>query len=54
MAFVATFQDGYTRTIAHPTIKTKTQALKYALNLEDWFQKGSHPGRVLVNVAPKK
>ena len=34
MAFLATFKDGYTRTIAHPTIKTKTQALNYAKDLE--------------------
>ena len=52
MAFIATFKDGYTRTIAHPTIKTKTQALKYAKDLEVWFE--DHlPQRVLISVEPK-
>ena len=54
MAFIATFQDGYTRTIAHPTIKTKTQALKYAKDLEVWFAEGFYPERILLNVTPKK
>ena len=54
MAFIATFQDGYKRTIAHPTIKTKTQALKYAKDLEVWFTHGYHPERILLNVTPKK
>ena len=54
MAFIATFQDGYTRTIAHPTIKTKTQALNYAKGLEVWFTQGYHPERVLLNVTLKK
>jgi hypothetical protein len=51
MAFIATFKDGYTRTIA---IKTQTAALEYAKDLEVWFTHGYHPERILLNVMPKK
>ena len=49
--FTATFTDGYTRTIAHPAIKTQAAALKYAKDLEVWFQ---NPERTLTKVEPKQ
>jgi hypothetical protein len=49
--FTATFTDGYTRTIAHPAVKTQAAALKYAKDLEVWF---GVPERKLAKVEPKK
>jgi hypothetical protein len=49
--FTATFTDGYTRTIAHPAIKTQAAAVKYAKDLEVWFQ---NPERTLTKVEPKQ
>ena len=51
MAFVATFKDGYKRTIA---LKTQSAAMRYAKDLEVWFAEGFYPERILINVAPKK
>jgi len=51
MAFVATFKDGYKRTIA---LSNQSAALEYAKDLEVWFTHGYHPERILVNLAPKK
>jgi hypothetical protein len=54
MAYIATFNDGYTRTIAHPAVKTQAAALKYAKDLEVWFQKGNaYPERTLAKVEAK-
>ena len=50
MAYIATFNDGYTRTIAHPAVKTQAAALKYAKDLEVWF---NNPERTLAKVEPK-
>jgi hypothetical protein len=50
MAFIATFKDGYKRTIA---LKTQSAALKYAKDLEVWFAEGFYPERILVSVAKK-
>ena len=54
MAFLATFTDGYKRTIAHPKIKTYAAAVKYAKDLEVWFTHGYHRERILLNVTAKK
>jgi len=52
MAFIATFQDGHKRIIAHPKLNTYAKALKYAKDLEVWFA-DSLPQRVLISVEPK-
>jgi hypothetical protein len=49
MAFIATYSDGYKRTIAGP-INTIKKATKYAQDLEVWF---NNPERKLVTVEPK-
>ena len=54
MAFLATFTDGYKRTIAHPKIKTYAAAVKYANDLEVWFIQGNYPERTLIDVTAKK
>lgn len=52
MAFIATFKDGHKRIIAHPKINTYAKALKFAKDLEVWFE--DHlPQRVLISVEPK-
>jgi hypothetical protein len=51
MAFTATYTDGYTRIIAHPAVKTPAAALKYAKDLEAWF---NNPDRTLAKVEPKQ
>jgi hypothetical protein len=53
-AFLATFADNYTRTIAHPRIKSLAQATAYARDLESWFASGDYPGRTLQSVAVKE
>jgi hypothetical protein len=53
MAFIATFKDGHKRIIAHPKIDTYAKALKYAIDLEAWFE-DSLPQRVLLCVELKK
>ena len=52
MAFLATYSDGYRRTIAGP-IRTMPQALAYAKHLEAWFNAGGNTERKLVHVQPK-
>jgi hypothetical protein len=49
-AFLATYSDGYKRTIAHPKIKTMLQAFKHAKELETWYE---DPARKLVDVQVK-
>ena len=50
MAFLATYSDGYKRTIAGP-VNTLPKATKYAKDLETWF---NNPERKLVSVQPKQ
>ena len=51
MAFLATYSDGYRRTIAGP-VRTMPQALAYAKHLEAWFNAGGNTERKLVHVQP--
>jgi hypothetical protein len=49
-AFLATYSDGYKRTIAAPSIKTIEDAYNYARQLESWF---GMENRKFASVAPK-
>jgi hypothetical protein len=49
-AFLATYSDGYKRTIAAPSIKTIEDAYNYARQLESWF---GMEDRKFASVAPK-
>ncbi len=51
-AYIATFSDGYKRTVAGPMFKTKLKALAYAKSLERWFLDGGYD-RHLISVEPK-
>jgi hypothetical protein len=51
MAYLATFSDGYKRTIAGP-YNTEAKAKEYALHLEQWFADGGY-NRKLVDIKHK-
>jgi hypothetical protein len=49
--FIATFADGYRRSICAPSLD---RAIAFAQDLDSWFASGRYPGRILTDVIPAK